>query len=92
MVDEGHRLKNFNSKLVRELRQLNVDSKLLLTGGSRLACHAQRHLIAACCCCYADSASSMAMLTQRLHVSVCSDLSRALKYLCTLFSSLPAAL
>ena len=33
MVDEGHRLKNFNSKLFRDLRQLNVESKLLLTGG-----------------------------------------------------------
>ena len=32
VVDEGHRLKNFNSKLFRELRQLNVEQKLLLTG------------------------------------------------------------
>ena len=34
VVDEGHRLKNFNSKLFRDLRQLQVQQKLLLTGGS----------------------------------------------------------
>ena len=33
-MDEGHRLKNFNSKLFRDLRQLQVQQKLLLTGGS----------------------------------------------------------
>ena len=32
VVDEGHRLKNFNSKLLRELRTLKIDNKLLLTG------------------------------------------------------------
>jgi len=32
VVDEGHRLKNFNCKLLRELRQIPVDNKLLLTG------------------------------------------------------------
>lgn len=32
IVDEGHRLKNFNCKLLRELRQIPVDNKLLLTG------------------------------------------------------------
>lgn len=32
VVDEGHRLKNMNCKLIRELRTLNADNKLLLTG------------------------------------------------------------
>ena len=32
VVDEGHRLKNYNCKLLRELRTLPVDSKVLLTG------------------------------------------------------------
>lgn len=32
VVDEGHRLKNFNCRLIRELRQIPVDNKLLLTG------------------------------------------------------------
>jgi len=32
IVDEGHRLKNFNCRLIRELRQLPVGNKLLLTG------------------------------------------------------------
>ncbi len=32
VVDEGHRLKNYNCKLLRELRTLSVDSKVLLTG------------------------------------------------------------
>ena len=32
VVDEGHRLKNHNCKLIRELRQLQVENKLLLTG------------------------------------------------------------
>ncbi|DBA77975.1 hypothetical protein WJX77_009797 [Trebouxia sp. C0004] len=32
VVDEGHRLKNFNCKLLRELRLIPVDNKLLLTG------------------------------------------------------------
>ena len=35
VVDEGHRLKNFNCKLLRELRQIPVDNKLLLTGLTR---------------------------------------------------------
>ena len=34
VVDEGHRLKNFNCKLLRELRQIPTDNKLLLTGNS----------------------------------------------------------
>jgi len=33
VVDEGHRLKNFNCKL---LRQIPVENKLLLTGVTRL--------------------------------------------------------
>eukprot|EP00887_Chlorella_sp_A99_P001799 scaffold19.g1799.t1 len=32
IVDEGHRLKNFNCKLIRELRTLSAQNKLLLTG------------------------------------------------------------
>lgn len=32
VVDEGHRLKNFNSILIRYLKRLNVDNRLLLTG------------------------------------------------------------
>lgn len=32
IVDEGHRLKNHNSKLLRELRTLDTTNKLLLTG------------------------------------------------------------
>ncbi|EFJ46678.1 hypothetical protein VOLCADRAFT_81789 [Volvox carteri f. nagariensis] len=32
VVDEGHRLKNFDCKLLRELRRLKTDSRLLLTG------------------------------------------------------------
>ena len=32
VVDEGHRLKNMNCKLIRELRTLRADNKLLLTG------------------------------------------------------------
>ena len=32
VVDEGHRLKNYNSKLLRELRQMNSANRLLLTG------------------------------------------------------------
>ena len=30
--DEGHRLKNFDCKLVRQLREYNCDSRLILTG------------------------------------------------------------
>jgi hypothetical protein len=41
VVDEGHRLKNFNCKLIRDLKTLPVDNKLLLTGerlgGDRVA-------------------------------------------------------
>lgn len=33
VVDEGHRLKNHDCRLLRELRYLNVQTKLLLTGG-----------------------------------------------------------
>ncbi|CAG0878603.1 unnamed protein product [Darwinula stevensoni] len=32
MIDEGHRLKNFNCRLVRELHQFHFDSVLILTG------------------------------------------------------------
>ena len=32
IVDEGHRLKNFECRLLRELRTLGTDMKLLLTG------------------------------------------------------------
>jgi len=33
VVDEGHRLKNFNCRLIRDLKTLKSDNKLLLTGG-----------------------------------------------------------
>ncbi|CCF60675.1 hypothetical protein KAFR_0L00680 [Kazachstania africana CBS 2517] len=32
IVDEGHRLKNVNSKLIRELKRINTSNRLLLTG------------------------------------------------------------
>ena len=32
VVDEGHRLKNFDCKLIRELKQIPAANKLLLTG------------------------------------------------------------
>lgn len=32
IVDEGHRIKNLNCRLVRELKTLPTDNKLLLTG------------------------------------------------------------
>ena len=32
VVDEGHRLKNFNCKPIRELRSYETANKLLLTG------------------------------------------------------------
>ncbi|XP_039593467.1 lymphoid-specific helicase isoform X1 [Polypterus senegalus] len=32
IVDEGHRIKNINCRLVQELKQFNSDNKLLLTG------------------------------------------------------------
>uniref|UniRef100_A0AAY4EHQ3 Proliferation-associated SNF2-like protein n=1 Tax=Denticeps clupeoides TaxID=299321 RepID=A0AAY4EHQ3_9TELE len=32
IVDEGHRIKNMNCRLVRELKSLQTDNKLLLTG------------------------------------------------------------
>ncbi|KAG5266289.1 hypothetical protein AALO_G00229330 [Alosa alosa] len=32
IVDEGHRIKNLNCRLVRELKMLSTDNKLLLTG------------------------------------------------------------
>lgn len=32
VVDEGHRLKNSNCLLVQELKRINTDNKLLLTG------------------------------------------------------------
>lgn len=44
IVDEGHRLKNFNCKLLRELRQIPVDNKLLLTGVMAL-CESELQII-----------------------------------------------
>jgi ATP-dependent DNA helicase len=32
VIDEGHRLKNSNCRLVRELKQIPAENKLLLTG------------------------------------------------------------
>ncbi|XP_070608065.1 lymphoid-specific helicase [Erythrolamprus reginae] len=32
IVDEGHRIKNMNCRLIRELKQFSTDNKLLLTG------------------------------------------------------------
>ncbi|CCD25970.2 putative ATPase NDAI_0G01950 [Naumovozyma dairenensis CBS 421] len=32
IVDEGHRLKNINCKLIKELKKINTSNKLLLTG------------------------------------------------------------
>jgi ATP-dependent DNA helicase len=32
VVDEGHRLKNYNCRLLRELRTIPAEQKLLLTG------------------------------------------------------------
>lgn len=32
IVDEGHRLKNINSKLIKELKRINTSNRLLLTG------------------------------------------------------------
>ncbi|XP_050816059.1 lymphoid-specific helicase isoform X1 [Gopherus flavomarginatus] len=32
IVDEGHRIKNMNCRLIRELKRFNADNKLLLTG------------------------------------------------------------
>ena len=32
VVDEGHRLKNSECLLIRELKQINAENKLLLTG------------------------------------------------------------
>ena len=32
VVDEGHRLKNMNCKLLRELRTIRTENKLLLSG------------------------------------------------------------
>ncbi|XP_041116415.1 lymphoid-specific helicase [Polyodon spathula] len=32
IVDEGHRIKNMNCRLIQELKQFNSDNKLLLTG------------------------------------------------------------
>lgn len=36
VVDEGHRLKNFNCKLLRELRTIPTANKLLLSGATPL--------------------------------------------------------
>lgn len=32
VVDEGHRLKNFNCRLVRELKAIPAENRLLLSG------------------------------------------------------------
>lgn len=32
IVDEGHRIKNLNCKLIKELKSLNTANRLLLTG------------------------------------------------------------
>lgn len=38
VIDEGHRLKNSNCRLVRELKQIPAENKLLLTGMRGLIC------------------------------------------------------
>ena len=50
VVDEGHRLKNFNCRLIRELKAIPSDNRLLLSGedggGSRGplgGCHTYPH-------------------------------------------------
>jgi hypothetical protein len=40
IVDEGHRLKNFNCKLIKDLRTLPAANKLLLTGACCWRCRA----------------------------------------------------
>ena len=47
VVDEGHRLKNFNCKLLRELRQIPVNNKLLLSG-MRFLLNASQFVKCAC--------------------------------------------
>jgi len=39
VVDEGHRLKNFECKLIRDLKTLPADNKLLLTGNKAAGLH-----------------------------------------------------
>ena len=43
VVDEGHRLKNFNCKLLRELRTIPTNNKLLLSGVSLMCCAVKAH-------------------------------------------------
>jgi ATP-dependent DNA helicase len=52
IVDEGHRLKNFNCKLIRELRTIPTDNKLLLSGvfSSLLSRPCIVHLVTCCGC------------------------------------------
>ena len=38
IVDEGHRLKNWNCKLLRELRTLEAGNKMILSGTHFLLC------------------------------------------------------
>lgn len=45
VVDEGHRLKNSNCRLVRELKQIPAENKLLLTGMLRVASPTRLHVL-----------------------------------------------
>ena len=49
IVDEGHRLKNMDSKLLRDLKSLTSESRLLLTGTPL-----QNNLAEVCCSCRFD--------------------------------------
>ena len=65
VVDEGHRLKNYNCKLLRELRTLPAANKLLLTGarpwdvgarvqgaaGAQMLVRLPFHWVHFACCC-----------------------------------------
>lgn len=39
VVDEGHRLKNFDCRLIRELRMIPAANRLLLTGVAADGCN-----------------------------------------------------
>ncbi len=49
VVDEGHRLKNFNCRLLRELKTIPAENKLLLTGVCGCVC-AHAGVSAGCAC------------------------------------------